>query len=171
MSPHFQWTRAPPRGPNIIGPRSYSCVGILVVTVYGVSKTFRVLRCRLDEMIDSISSPDENLCADVSNLSLNTDETKSDVSTPACNGLGSTDLGSTTTNRDPVTPKLRTVNSTSNDTQLVSSDSLPPRNNTQQDLSVSQPPNPITLQSHLCIVCGCSGPKRCGKCAQAHHRS
>ena len=100
---------------------------------------------------------------------LYTDETKGDGSTPACNGLGSTDLGSTTNDCDPATSKSRAIDLTSNDTQLVSSDSLPPQNNTQQDLSVSQPPNSTSLQLHLCIVCGCSGPKRCGKCIQAHY--
>ena len=123
-------------------------------------------------MIGSISSPDENLCADVSSLSLNTDETKGGGSTPACNGLGSTDLSSMTSSCDPATSESMTVNSTRTDTQLVSSDSQLVWNNTQQDLSDSQPPNPTSLQSHhLCIVCGCSGPKRCGRCTQAHYCS
>ena len=90
---------------------------------------------------------------------------------PACNHLGSTDLSSMTNILDPATPESRTITSTSNDAQLVSSDSQLVWNNTQQDLSVSQPPSPISLQPHLCIVCGCSGPKRCDRCTQAHYCS
>ena len=125
----------------------------------GVSKSFKVLRCQLDKVIDGTSCPDEDLCADVNNLSLNTDETKGDVSTPILNGSGS-DHSSKMNDCDPAIPKpseSRTINSTSIDAKQVSSD--------------SQPPNPISSQLHLCIVCGCSGPKRCGRCTQAHYCS
>ena len=125
----------------------------------GVSKSFRVLRCQLDEVVDSPRCMDEGLCADVSNLSLNTEKTKGDVSTPTINGLSS-DHSSMTNDCDPATPKCsesKAINSTSIDAQQVSSD--------------PSTPNSISLRPHLCIVCGCSGPKRCGRCTQAHYCS
>ena len=133
--------------------RDPGCHGI------GVSKSFKVLRCQLDEVVDSPRCPDEDLCANVSTLSLNTDKTEGDVSTPILNGSCS-DHSSMTNDCDPATPKpseSRTINSTSLDTQQVSSD--------------SHTPNLISSQLHLCIVCGCSGPKRCGRYMQAHYCS
>ena len=127
----------------------------------GVSKSFKVLRCHWDgKVVDSSTScSDEALCAEVNHLSLNSAETKADESVSALNGL-SADHNSTISRCDPVAPEQsdskKTTNSTSNNTQQVSSN--------------SQTPNPI-LQSHLCIVCGCSGPKRCGRCTQAHYCS
>ena len=129
----------------------------------GVSKSFKVLRCQLDEVVDSMSYQDEDsLRADVSNLSLNADKTKGDESefTPILNGLGS-DHNSDARD-DPATPKP----SNSKTTDSQASDDAP------QISSNSQAPSSIpNSQSHLCIVCGCSGPKRCGRCMQVHYCS
>ena len=116
----------------------------------GVSKSFKALRCQLDKVADGTNCSGEGLCADVSNLSLNTTETKDNGSAPTISGLGS-DHNSVTSEHDS-----RTTNSTSNDTQQVSSN--------------SQTASPIS-SSYLCIVCGCSGPKRCGRCTQVHYCS
>ena len=126
----------------------------------GVSKSFKVLRCQLDKVVNGTGRSDEGLYTDVSNLSLTRDtaEVKNEGSTPILNGLDS-DHNTMTSECDPVTSEplySKKINSTSNDTQRVLSD--------------SQPPNPIS-QSHLCIVCGCSGPKRCGRCTQVHYCS
>ena len=62
--------------------RNPGCHGI------GVSKSFKVLRCQLDEVVDSTSCQDEDsLCADadVSNLLLSTEKTKGDDPTPTLN--------------------------------------------------------------------------------------
>jgi pre-rRNA-processing protein TSR4 len=123
----------------------------------GVSKSFKVLQCRLEEVVDT-SCPD-GVCADVSNLSLSTDKTKDDGSTPALNGL-SLDHNSTASELDPATSEP----SKSKPTDSQISDDAP------QISSTSRTPIPIS-QSHLCIVCGCSGPKRCGRCMQAHYCS
>ena len=136
--------------------RDPSCHGV------GVSKSFKVLRCQLDDkIVNGTSCLDEGLYADISNLSLTRDtaEVNDEGSTPILSGLDS-DHNTTTSECDPVTSEpldSKKINSlTSNDTQQVLSD--------------SQPPNPIS-QSHLCIVCGCSGPKRCGRCRQVHYCS
>jgi pre-rRNA-processing protein TSR4 len=92
------------------------------------------------------------LCADVSNLLLNTDKTNDDGYTPTSNGLG-LDHNFTASEHDPEI----------SEPSIASDGAL-------QTPSNSQIPIPI-LQSHLCIVCGCSGPKRCGRCMQAHYCS
>ena len=130
--------------------RNPGCHGI------GVSKSFKVLRCLLDEVVDSTS------CADVSNLLLSTEKTKGDDPIPTLNGLGS-NHNSTASKCDPTTPEpsesAKTTDShTFDDAPQISSNSQAP----------SSIPN---SQSHLCIVCGCSGPKRCGRCMQAHYCS
>ena len=128
----------------------------------GVSKSFKVLQCQLDEVVDSTSCLNEDgLCADVSNLSLSADKTKCDGSMPTLNGLGS-DHNSTGSEHDPATPgpsESKTTDSHASDDAL-------------QISSNSQTPSPIpNSQSHLCIVCGCSESKRCGRCMQAHYCS
>ena len=138
--------------------RNPGCHGI------GVSKSFKVLRCQLDEVVDSTSCPNEDsLRADVKNLSLNAGKTKGDESefTPTLNGLGS-DHNSDARGHDPTTPEPS--NSKTTDSQ-ASDDALPISSNSQAPSSI---PN---SQSRLCIMCGCSGPKRCGRCMQAHYCS
>ena len=67
--------------------RNPGCHGI------GVSKSFKVLRCQLDEVVDSTSCPTEvGLCADISNLLLSTEKTKGDDPIPTLNDLGSMTL-------------------------------------------------------------------------------
>ena len=132
----------------------------------GLSKSFKVLRCQLDEVVDSLGTScqdEDSLHADVSNLSLNADKTKGDESefTPTLNGLGS-DHNSDARGLDPVTPEPSESKTTDSHTF----------DNASQISSNSQAPSSIpNSQSHLCIVCGCSGPKRCGRCMQAHYCS
>ena len=120
----------------------------------GACKSFKVLRCQLDEknhaMVDSANCSNEDLSPAMSDLSLSIIETRDD------GALGS-DSNCVTGEHNQVTSEpseSRTTNSTSNDTQQNSS-------NSQSDIS---PPN-------LCIVCGCIGPHWCGRCTQAHYCS
>ena len=120
----------------------------------GAYKSFKVLRCQLDEKnhatVDNVNCSNEDLCPDVSGLSLSTAETRDD-------GALRSDSNSIAGEHNQVTSEpceSRTTNLTRNDAQQNSS-------NSQSDIS---PP-------HLCIVCECVGPNRCGRCTQAHYCS
>ena len=104
----------------------------------GACRSFKVLRCQLDEKNHNANCSNEDLYPAVSGLSLSTAETRDD------GALGS-DGNSVTEEHKQVTSEpseSRTINSTSNNTQQNSS-------NSQYD--VLPPP--------LCIVCGCSGQR------------
>ena len=128
----------------------------------GASKCFKVFRCQLlagenPSVINDVdeSLVDKNLSSELGELSL--DATKE---------------GTITSRTSTISSSSKSFNG---DQIYLSQDSLEEPTSSADSQKSGTHVYPLT-QSHtssppLCIVCGCSGQKRCGKCTMAHYCS
>ena len=126
---------------------------------WGVSKCFKVMQCqfalRKDGQDPVVNGGEEDKTIDATSLSAE----MRDLSLDSAESPIITRNSAVTSSLDALhSDVLSSTNSAGRDAVHNGAD-------TQVSMSHSH------LSLHLCIVCGCSGPKRCGRCAQVYYCS